>query len=219
MALAEADLRYRNAGFDLRAEYARLWVINSYLVNDYLGLLGGSAVPSRGRGFYVQAGYNLLRLGAPETKQELVLFAGYENVDPRSAMSPYNYNPPTITPAGQTAARGAVALPELRARRDRLPAAALAGAQGRSAVGARRRGAAAGGADGAGRRARDAAPDRPAVAEAARGATRVGLAIGFAFFPIFFLYFSNLYLLCLLLTQPPPTPPARRPCFAPPDRL
>ena len=30
-----------------------------------------------------------------------MLFGGYENVDPRSQMSPYNYNPPTITGPGQ----------------------------------------------------------------------------------------------------------------------
>jgi hypothetical protein len=181
VALAEADLHYRNAGFDLRAEYARLWVINSYLVNDYLGLLGPSAVPSRGRGFYVEAGYDLLRLGLPEAKQELVLFAGYENVDPRSAMSPYNYNPPTITPSGQTApnapsssqsfVRGGIVyrpLPSLALKLDLQwaldgqgppPSApmVLAGAPGTPR------------------------PVGADVSEAARGATRVGLALAFDF--------------------------------------
>ena len=57
-------------------------------------------------------------------------------------------------------ARGAVAVQELRARRDRLPAAAVAGAQAGSAGGARRRRAAAVGADGAGGRGGNAAPDR-----------------------------------------------------------
>ena len=52
VAIAEADLRYHNHGFDLRAEYARLWIVDSYLANDYFGLLGQSAIPSRGRGFY-----------------------------------------------------------------------------------------------------------------------------------------------------------------------
>ncbi|HVZ87170.1 MAG TPA: hypothetical protein VHG72_09380, partial [Polyangia bacterium] len=103
VGIAEADLRYRVGGLDFTAEYARLYVVNSYLVNEYLGLLGQSAVPSRGRGFYVQAGYDFLRLAAPETPQALVLFAGYENIDPRSAMSPYNYNPPAITGPGQLA--------------------------------------------------------------------------------------------------------------------
>jgi hypothetical protein len=103
VGIVEADLRYRNHGLDLRAEYARLYVINSYLANDYFGLLGQSAVPSRGRGFYLEAGYDLLRLAAPESAQELVLFGGYENVDPRSEMSPYNYNPPAITGPGQLA--------------------------------------------------------------------------------------------------------------------
>jgi hypothetical protein len=101
VAIAEADLRYHNHGLDLRAEYARLWIVDSYLANDYFGLLGQSAIPSRGRGFYLEAGYDLLRLAVPESTQELVLFGGYENVDPRSQMSPYNYNPPTITGPGQ----------------------------------------------------------------------------------------------------------------------
>ena len=181
VALAEADLRYHNAGFDLRAEYARLWVINSYLVNDYLGLLGPDAVPSRGRGFYVEAGYDLLRLGAPEASQELVVFAGYENVDPRSAMSPFNYNPPTITPVGQMApeapspsksyVRGGIdyrPLPSLALKLDLqvaldgegpMPSApmVLAGAAGTPR------------------------PIGADVAEAARGATRVGLALAFDF--------------------------------------
>jgi hypothetical protein len=99
----EADARYHKFGFDLRAEYARLFIVNSYLVNNYLGLLGQDAVPARGRGVYVQAGYDLLRLGGLETRQELVLFAGYENVNPRSETSIYNYNPPSITQDGQLA--------------------------------------------------------------------------------------------------------------------
>ena len=103
VGVLEADVRYRQYGFDFRAEVARLYIVNSYLANNYLGLLGQDAVPSRGRGFYGQAGYDLLRLGGLETKQELVMFAGYENVNPRSEMSPYNYNPPAITGPGQLA--------------------------------------------------------------------------------------------------------------------
>ena len=61
------------------------------------GLLGQDAVPKAGRGGYVQVGYDVLRLGDVDTRQELLFFAAYENVNPRSAMSPYNYNPPTIT--------------------------------------------------------------------------------------------------------------------------
>ena len=101
VGVLEADARYRQFGLDLRVEVARLYIVNSYLANNYEGLLGQDAVPARGRGFYGQAGYDLLRLGGLETKQELVMFAGYENVNPRSEMSPYNYNPPSITGPGQ----------------------------------------------------------------------------------------------------------------------
>ncbi|HVT06936.1 MAG TPA: hypothetical protein VHO67_05745, partial [Polyangia bacterium] len=99
--VVEGDLRYRRHGLTVRAEYARLYVVNSYLVNDYLGLLGQSAVPARGRGYYVELGYDLLQLAGRPGKQALELFAAYENIDVRSQMSPYNYNPPAITGPGQ----------------------------------------------------------------------------------------------------------------------
>ena len=179
--VAEADLRYHNHGFDLRAEYARLYVINSYLVNDYLGLLGQSAVPSRGRGYYVEAGYDLLRLAAPEAAQELVLFAGYENVDPRSEMSIYNYNPPAITPAGQLPPEApSPSRAYVRGGIDYRPVASVAlkldlqvALDGQGPPPAAPQVLA--GAEGTPR------PLGTDVADAARGATRVGLALAFNF--------------------------------------
>jgi hypothetical protein len=181
VAIAEADLRYHNHGFDLRAEYARLWIINSYVANDYFGLLGQSAIPSRGRGFYVEAGYDLLRLAVPDSAQELVLFGGYENVDPRSQMSPYNYNPPTITGPGQlppqapSPSRGFVRggidyrpLPSVALKLDvqvALDGVGPTQTAPQTSMGAQ-------------------AMPRPIgndVAAAARGATRVGLALAFNF--------------------------------------
>ncbi|HZL17822.1 MAG TPA: hypothetical protein VFG23_08760 [Polyangia bacterium] len=103
VGVIEADARYKKSGFDLRAEYARLYIVNSYLVNNYLGLLGQDAVPARGYGVYVQGGYDLLELGGLDTPQVLVMFAGYENINQRSQMSQYNYNPPAITGPGQLA--------------------------------------------------------------------------------------------------------------------
>ena len=102
VGIVEGDVRFRGGGFDLRAEFAQFFIFDSYRVNDYLGLLGQDAVPKAGRGGYVQVGYDVLRLGDADTKQELLFFGGYENVNPRSAMSPYNYNPPTITGPGET---------------------------------------------------------------------------------------------------------------------
>lgn len=179
--VAEADLRYHNHGFDLRAEYARLYVVNSYLVNDYLGLLGQSAVPSRGRGYYVEAGYDLLRLAAPEAAQELVLFAGYENVDPRSEMSIYNYNPPAITGPGQLPpeapspsrayVRGGIDYRPLPSVALKLDLQVALDGQG-PVPGAPQL---LPGAEGTPR------PIGADVAEAARGATRVGLALAFNF--------------------------------------
>ena len=99
--VAEGDVSFRRGGFELRAELAELFIVNSWKVNDYLGLLGQDAVPARGRGVYAQAGYDILRLLEEGSGQELVFFAGYENVNPRSRMSEFNYNPPTITGPGE----------------------------------------------------------------------------------------------------------------------
>jgi hypothetical protein len=104
VAVAEADARFVYQGFDARAEYAHLFIIDSYRVNDYLGLTGDQAIPARGYGYYVQAGYDVLRLVAPElAPQQLLVFAGFEEVNPRSRMSPYNYNQPSITGPNQSA--------------------------------------------------------------------------------------------------------------------
>jgi hypothetical protein len=181
VGIVEADARLRAGGFDLRAEYAQLFVFNSYRVNDYLGLLGQDAVAKSGRGAYVQIGYDVLRLGGAQTRQELVFFGAFENVNPRSAMSAYNFNPPTITPPGEprpndpsparSFVRGGVVyrpLPELAFKVDlqvaldaELPPPAapvtLAGAPGTPR------------------------PLEAELAEASRGRTKVGLAVGFAF--------------------------------------
>jgi hypothetical protein len=181
VGIVEGDARFRGGGFDLRAEYAQVFVFNSYRVNDYLGLLGQDAVAKTGRGSYVQVGYDVLRLGDVDTKQELLFFGGYENVNPRSAMSAYNYNPPTITGPGETPPNapsptrsfvyGGIVyrpLPELAFKVDLRVALDSEGPPPRAPV-------PAAGAPGTPR----ALP--PALAEAARGKTLVGLGVGFAF--------------------------------------
>jgi hypothetical protein len=181
VAIVEGDARFRGGGFDFRAEYAQLFISDSYRVNDYLGLLGQDAVPRMGRGFYVQAGYDVLRLGDGATKQALTFFAGFENVNPRSSMSPYNFNPPTITPPGETPpnapspsrsfVRGGIVycpLPELAFKLDLQLALDGEGPPPATPVPAM-------GAPGMPR------PLEPHLAQAARGKTRVGLGIGFAF--------------------------------------
>jgi len=181
VGIVEGDARFRGGGLDLRAEFAQLFIFNSYRINDYLGLLGQDAVPKAGRGAYVQAGYDVLRLGDADTRQELMFFVGFETVNPRSAMSPYNPNLPTITPPGETPpsapsptrsfVRGGIVyrpLPSLAFKVDIQ--AALDGALPPPAPPM-------------------TLPDAPGtprplekhLAEAARGMTRVGLAVGFAF--------------------------------------
>jgi hypothetical protein len=181
VGIVEGDARFRGGGLELRAEFAQMFIFNSYRVNDYLGLLGQDAVSKAGRGSYVTAGYDLLRLGGAETRQELMVFAGYENVNPRSAMSPYNYNPPSITPAGETPpnapsppksfVRGGIVyrpLPELAFKVDVQIALDGVGPPPMSPLTLM-------GAPGTPK------PLESHLAEAARGKTRLGLAIGFAF--------------------------------------
>jgi hypothetical protein len=181
VGVLEADARYHRFGFDLRAEVARLYIVNSYLVNNYLGLLGQDAVPARGRGFYLQGGYDLLRLGGLDTKQELVMFAGYENVDARSEMSQFNYNPPAITGPGQLAPEAPSPIQQfVRGGIDYRPWPAIAlKADVQVAIGADGPVPAApmvvAGAPGTPR------PIGADVADAARGRTRVGLALAFSF--------------------------------------
>jgi hypothetical protein len=180
--VVEGDLRYHRHGLNIRAEYARLYIINSYLVNDYLGLLGQSAVPARGRGFYVELGYDLLQLVSGATKEALELFAGFENVNPRSVMSPYNYNQAAITgpnqlpPEAPSDSRSFV-----RAGLDYRPRPSIVlKADVQVALNA------TGLPPGEPLDVAHGAPGTPkavsaAITDAARGVTRVGLAIGFNF--------------------------------------
>jgi hypothetical protein len=101
VGVAEGDVAVRGGGFELRGQFAELFIVDSWKVNDYLGLLGQDAVPARGRGFYASLAYDLLHLADPPTTQQLLVFGGYENVNPRSRMSAYNYNPPAITGPGE----------------------------------------------------------------------------------------------------------------------
>jgi hypothetical protein len=180
--LVDADLRYHRYGLNIRAEYARLYVINSYHVNDYLGLLGQSAVPARGQGVYVEVGYDLLRLAPAASKQVLELFAAFENINPRSVMSPYNYNPPAITGSGELAPEApSTSRSFVRTGLDyrpRPPVVVKADIQvALDGVGL---------PPGVPLQIAPGAPGTPkavssAINDAARGATRVGLAIGFDF--------------------------------------
>jgi hypothetical protein len=179
--VVEADLRYHRHGLNVRAEYARLYIVDSYLVNDYLGLLAQSAVPARGQGVYVEVGYDLLRLARGATKEALELFAAFENVNPRSAMSPYNFNLPTITGPGQLPPQAPSPSrsffrtgldyrprPPIVLKADvqiALDAAGVPGVPLQVVPGA----------------AGTPKPVSAAITDAARGATRFGLAIGFNF--------------------------------------
>jgi hypothetical protein len=181
VAVVETDFRFRGGGFDLRAQYAHLFIFNSYLVNDYLGLLGQDAVPRNGRGGYVQAGFDLLRLGGEPSTQELLLYAAYENVNPRSRMSPYNFNPGTITPAGETPpsapsparqfVRGGLVYRPVPGLAFKLDVQIALSGEGPPPAPPRTVAGAPG----------TPVPLPPEIAEAARGLSRLGLSLAFAF--------------------------------------
>jgi hypothetical protein len=110
-----------------------------------------------------------------------MFFAGFENVNPRRAMSPYNFNLPTITPPGETPpdapsrsrsfVRGGIVYRPLPALAFKLDIqVALDGALPPTAPPMTL-------PDAAG----TPRPLETHLAEAARGKTRVGMAIGFAF--------------------------------------
>ena len=169
VGIVEGDVRFRGGGFDLRAEYAQVFIFNSYRVNDYLGLLGQDAIPKTGRGGYVQAGYDVLRLAGADIKQELLFFARLRKRQSAQRHVQLQLQPARDHRPGRARAQRPVARPVVRARRHRLPPAAGAGVQGGHTDRARRRGPAAGAADDPRRRARDAAPARPRA-----GAGRAG---------------------------------------------
>ncbi len=88
VSLVEADARYARHGLGLRAEYARVFIhgddaaarITAFqrATNPAAPVLG-----SQMQGFYLEAGYDLLRL-LGGTAQQLVIFSRYESVNTRA---------------------------------------------------------------------------------------------------------------------------------------
>jgi len=83
LLMFDADARTRYRGFTARAEIAFLFIGDAGPLNQ--ALLAGSpdqmlAVPvaSRLQGGYVEAGYDVLRLIAPSTSQDITVFARYD---------------------------------------------------------------------------------------------------------------------------------------------
>lgn len=103
------DIRYENSGFEARAQYIIANLSNTDQYNELTGKDLGSSMS----GYYVEAGYNVLR-GCKNTQNKLVIFARYENYDTHAGIKngtnrndAYNRTDITIG-AGFKVANGAV---------------------------------------------------------------------------------------------------------------
>ncbi len=76
ITVLETDARFQRGGFDLRGEYAMVFVDEA----DELSSLAGETVGERQQGFYLEAAYDVLRL-ITDTEQRLNLFYRYSWID------------------------------------------------------------------------------------------------------------------------------------------
>ena len=75
LSMFVVDARYRNQGFEARGQYVLGNISNSGQYNAMFGTNVGSAI----QGYYVEAGYDVLRLFAKNSDKRLVAFCRYEN--------------------------------------------------------------------------------------------------------------------------------------------
>jgi hypothetical protein len=106
LGLVEADARTRYHGFTARAELAFLFIGDTEALNQQF-VTNGTAdqmanamigpVAKQLRGAYVEAGYNLLRLAAPSSDQDLTLFFRYDYANTQASVAPgFTANPELI---------------------------------------------------------------------------------------------------------------------------
>jgi len=105
LGLVEADARTRYHGFTARAELAFLFIGDTEALNQ--AFVNGTAdqranamigpVAKQLRGAYVEAGYNLLRLAAPSSDQDLTLFFRYDYANTQASVAAgFTANPELI---------------------------------------------------------------------------------------------------------------------------
>ncbi len=75
MSMFAADVRYRYKGFEARAQYVLGNIANSTQYNTMFGTDVASAI----QGYYVEAGYDVLRFFPGKFEKRLVAFCRYEN--------------------------------------------------------------------------------------------------------------------------------------------
>lgn len=91
LGLFEADARTRYRGFSARAEAALLLIgdaaaLNAAFTTGTPEQMGAVAVASQLRGGYVEAGYDVLRLLAPKTAQDVTLFFRYDYANTQASV-------------------------------------------------------------------------------------------------------------------------------------
>jgi hypothetical protein len=102
LGLFEADARTRYRGFTARAEVAFLFIgdtgaLNTAFTTGTSEQMDAIAVASQLRGGYVEAGYNVLRLLAPGTAQDVTLFFRYDYANTQAAVAAgFTANPALI---------------------------------------------------------------------------------------------------------------------------
>jgi hypothetical protein len=92
LGLFEADARTRYRGFTARAEIAFLFIgdtgaLNTAFTTGTPEQMDAIAVASQLRGGYVEAGYDLLRVLAPATAQDVTLFFRYDYANTQAAVA------------------------------------------------------------------------------------------------------------------------------------
>ena len=91
LGLFEADARTRYRGFSARAEVAFLFIgdtgaLNTAFTTGTPEQMDALAVASQLRGGYVEAGYDVLRLLAPKTAQDVTLFFRYDYANTQASV-------------------------------------------------------------------------------------------------------------------------------------
>ena len=85
VSLFDLHARYRHRGLELRALWARSTLGDAALINRQNGLSGPSSVGTKQEGWYAEAAFDVLSLGAPR-RQSLTPFARYERLDTQRAV-------------------------------------------------------------------------------------------------------------------------------------
>ncbi len=104
VSLHDLHAEYRARGLQLRALYTAGRIGDAKEVNDANGFEGMDAVARRFRGWYAEAGYDLLTLLRQETGQSLIPYVRYETLDTQAevpAEAPVDPDP--STPGNQAA--------------------------------------------------------------------------------------------------------------------